>query len=127
MNPTHELEIKDILSKLPSKTSSGFDAISNKLLKDLTSSITHPLSIIYNKSLLEGTFPSRMKLAITVPLYKGKEKFLVNNYRPISLLLTLSKILEKLMYKRTYGHLEKMNSYIKANTAFVATTPVNMQ
>ena len=100
MNPTHELEIKDLLTKLPAKTSSGFDAVSNKLLKDLTSSITHPLSIIFNKSLLEGLFPSRMKLAITVPLYKGKEKFLVNNYRPISLLLTISKVLEKIIVQK---------------------------
>ena len=74
LNPTHEIEIKDILSKLPSKTSSGFDAISNKLLKDLTTSITQPLSIIYNKSLSEGTFPSRNETGNNSPTLQGEGK-----------------------------------------------------
>ena len=47
-----------------------------------------------------------MKLADTVPLYKGKDRCVVDNYRPISLLITLSKVLEKLMHKRIYSFLE---------------------
>ena len=43
----------------------------------------------------EGKFPHRMKLADTIPLHKAKEKYLVDNFHPISLLITLSKILEK--------------------------------
>ena len=46
-----------------------------------------------------------MKLAEVVPLYKNKEIYLCNNYRPISLLITMSKVLEKLVYKRTYSFL----------------------
>ena len=44
-----------------------------------------------------------MKLAEVIPLYKGKDRSLSTNYRPISLLITISKILEKLVYSRTYG------------------------
>ena len=47
-----------------------------------------------------------MKQADTLPLHKSKEKFLVTNYRPISLLITISKLLEKLIYSRTYSFLE---------------------
>ena len=65
-----------------------------------------PLSIVFNQSMNEGIFPDVMKLADMVPLYKNKEKYLVDNYRPISLLITLSKILEKLMHKTVYRHLE---------------------
>ena len=46
-----------------------------------------------------------MKLAHIVPLHKGKEKYLSENYRPISLLLTISKLLEKIVYNRTYSFL----------------------
>ena len=48
-----------------------------------------------------------MKRSDTIPLYKRKEKYLTTNYRPISLLLTLSKILEKVVYKRTVKFLDK--------------------
>ena len=53
-------------------------------------------------SLEQGIFPDLMKKAEVIPLYKGKERDLCMNYRPILLLLTISKILEKIMYKRTY-------------------------
>ena len=50
-----------------------------------------------------------MKVAEIVPLYKGKEAYLVENYRPISLLMSLSKVLEKLMYKWMYNFLTLNN------------------
>ena len=52
-----------------------------------------------------GVFPEKMKHADIVPHYRNKNKKDVTNYRPISLLLTLSKILEKVMYTRTYKFL----------------------
>ena len=53
-----------------------------------------------------GEFPNIMKLAEVVPLYKSKEHCLENNYRPISLLTTISKILEKIMYHCVYTFLQ---------------------
>ena len=47
----------------------------------------------------EGTFPEAIKLTDTIPLYKSKEWYIIDNYLPISLLITLSKILEKLIHK----------------------------
>ena len=75
-------------------------------LKPPKNEIIAPLTIIYNMSLSEGWFPTRMKMANVVPLYKGKDKLEKSNYRPISLLITLSKILEKIIYQRTYSFLE---------------------
>ena len=92
---------------MPNKKSAGYDKINNVLLKELHPVIVRPLSLIFNKSLLEGTFPSQMKHAETVPLHKAKEKYQVDNYHPISLLPTLSKLLEKLLHSRTYKFLEK--------------------
>ena len=93
------------MSKLPSKKSSGHDNISNILLKEIIDNIAPALEIIYNKSITTGEFPSVMKLAEIVPLYKSKEHYLETNYRPISLLTTMSKVLEKIVYKRVYAFL----------------------
>ena len=54
----------------------------------------------------EGKFPETMKIADITPLYKSKDEHEWTNYRPISLLLTISKLLEKVMYSRTYNFLE---------------------
>ena len=68
-----------------------------------------PLTEIKNRSVQEGIFPDDMKWADTIPLYKTKERYYITNYWPISLLLTLSKILEKLVYKRTVRFLDCNN------------------
>ena len=104
--PTDVHEIKKIVDKLPSKKSSGHDNISNILLKDIVSSIAEVLCVIFNRSLEQGEFPSTMKLAEVVPLFKGNEHYLETNYRPISLLTTLSKVLVKIVYQRIYGFLQ---------------------
>ena len=89
------------------KVSYGHDRISNSMLKNLCTSISYPLQVIFNQSIDQGLFPSKMKLAEVIPLYKGKEHDKVINYRPISLLITISKLLEKIIYKRLYLFLEK--------------------
>ena len=100
-------EVERIINELPNKTSHGHDNISNNLLKKLCSSISLPLCAIFNQSIIEGKFPNAMKLAEIIPLYKGKAFDKVLNYRPISLLITISKVLEKAIYIRVYKFLEK--------------------
>ena len=77
---TTESEIKTLIDNLPNKTSSGFDNVSNILIKKLCTTITKPLSFIFNLSISHGVFPSRMKLAETTPLYKCKETYYTTNY-----------------------------------------------
>ena len=95
-----------MIKQLPNKTSYRHDKISNIVLKSLRTSITYPLCQIFNVSLSEGTFPDRMKISEVIPLYKGKDMDAMVNYRPISLLITLSKLLERVMYIRLYSYLE---------------------
>ena len=95
LSPTCENEISKLIAQLPNKKSHGYDEINNCLLQELCPVITFPLTIAFNKSLEEGTFPDCMKDVDTVPLFKSKCKLDCNNYRPISLLITLSKLLEK--------------------------------
>jgi retron-type reverse transcriptase len=64
-----------------------------------------PFTAIINKSLETGEVPSSLKLAKVVPIYKAKNKEEFNNYRPVSLLPCISKILEKVIHKRLYNFL----------------------
>ena len=96
---TDESEISTIIKNLPNKKSSGPDGISNCILKELKQVLLKPLAIIFNQSLNEGIFQTQMKSANVVPLHKSKNRAEVNNYRPISLLITISKVLEKIMYR----------------------------
>ena len=95
---TTRTEVEQIISKLPNKTSHGHDKISNTLLKDTGKSLSYPLSKIFNQSLMQGVFLNCMTLAEVIPLYKEKEHDLIINYRQISLLMTISKLLEKVVY-----------------------------
>ena len=73
---------------------------------------------IFNLSISKGIFPTEMKMAETSPLYKGKETYYTNNYRPISLLLTISKILKKIVHKRTYKFLNLTNQFYNSQYGF---------
>ena len=111
-------EVNKILINLPNKNSSGYDNISNKLLKQIQTSISPHLCKVFNVSLTTGAFPDLMKHAEVIPLYKSGEKCLVVNYRPISLLITISKILEKVIYKRTYEFLSGNGSLYRSQYGF---------
>ena len=116
--PTNSVEIENIINALAPKHSCGHDGMSNRLLKDLGSSIVVPLEIIFNQSLSTGVFPDIMKLGDVIPLYKSKNKDNCTNYRPISLLLTISKVLEKIIYKQTYSFLDKNNLLYESQYGF---------
>ena len=62
-----------------------------------------------------------MKLSEKTPLHKGKESYYTTNYRPISLLLTISKLLEKIVYKRTYKFLNQTDQFYKSQYRFRST------
>ena len=118
LHPTNKSEIKALINKLSNKHSSGYDDISNHLLKQISNEILAPLVKIFNCSLTTGVFPSAMKKADVVPLHKCKSRDQSVNYRPISLLITISKLLEKVVYKRTYKFLEKHQRIYRSQYGF---------
>ena len=111
-------EIRKLITELPSKRSSGPDNISNVLLKELAPILSEPLSIIVNQSMQTGIFPDIMKLAEVVPLYKGKSRDNETNYRPISLLTTMSKVMEKVVYQRVYQFLTNTGQICETQYGF---------
>ena len=118
ITPTSEHEISKLINALPNKKSSGHDNIDNILLKKIAMEISPILTNIFNKSLSSGVFPDVMKLAEVVPLFKSNDKTLTENYRPISLLITISKILEKIVYKHTYSFLQQNGLLYKSQYGF---------
>ncbi len=106
--PTSAIEIEKTVSKFRPKKSSGYDGISNILLKKIINIISIPLSVVFNKSLNNGIFPDKIKIAEIIPIYKLKgQKDDLSSYRPISLLPVISKVLEKIVYNRVYWFLCK--------------------
>ena len=94
---------------LESKKSSGHDGISNTLLKVIKASISQSLTIIINQMLTTGIFPDAFKVSKVNPLYKKGDSSLLVNYRPISLLPTISKIFEKVIHDHWNDYFDKYN------------------
>ena len=99
-------EVLRELNSLQVNKSCGPDELPNKILKLVAILIYEPLTILFNKSLSEGQFPTTWKEARVTPIFKGKGSASQStNYRPISLLPCLSKVFERLVFKRVYQHL----------------------
>ena len=101
---TTENEVLNIINNLKNKKSSGKDELSNKLLKSIQHIISKPLSVIINQSLVTGIYPEALKISKVKPLYKKGDKKDVCNYRPISLLPTISKVFERVLYVQIYEY-----------------------
>ena len=93
------------IDNLENKNSSGHDGISNKLLKSITyNELCKPLTLIINQMLSSGVFTETFKNSKIIPLYKKGDSSLLSNYRPISLLPTISKIFERILYNQLYQY-----------------------
>ena len=108
MKPVDEEEVITTVTGCTKKRSSDFDDISMDTVAKVVSVICKPLAHICNISFRTGGFPSRMKIAKGIPMFKSGTKTEVTNYMPISLLPQFSKILEKLF-------LTRINSFLCAN------------
>lgn len=117
--PVSEAEIVAAVSELKSSNSCGADGISSKLVKQIIFSISHILAFIFNMCLSEGVFPDELKVGIVKPLFKKDSRNDPNNYRPITLLNTFSKVFEKIIKCRLLCYLEKMNFLDKRQFGFV--------
>ena len=105
---TKDYTIKAI-DNLENKNSSGHDGISNTLLKTIKNDISQSLTIIINQMLTTGIFPDAFKLSKVIPLFKKGDSSLLANYRPISLLPTISKVFERVIHDQMYEYFNQFN------------------
>ena len=82
---------------LSSKKATGIDKISGKIIKMATTAIADSLTYIFNQAIALSSFPDEWKMARVVPLYKGGQRNIPGNYRPISVLPTISKVMERIL------------------------------
>ena len=102
-------EVESIICTLKSKHSCGVDGISTNFLKQIKTEISSPLTFLINQSLITGIFPKALKTAKVKPLFKKGARVDPNNYRPISLLSSLSKVFEKII-------LNQLTQYFESNS-----------
>ena len=102
-----ELETLKELKNVKRKKASGLDNFPPGMLNDAALVLIKPLTFIINLSLETGVVPSEWKVAKVIPLYKSGSLAEIDNYRPISILPTLSKILEKIVHKQLMTYLER--------------------
>ena len=104
--PSTSSEVYHIINTLNAKKATGLDSISVNVLKSISSIISSSISDVFNSSVLQGTFPSSLKIGKVIPIYKKGSQLDVKNYRPVTVLPVISKVIERLMYNRLYEFIE---------------------
>lgn len=105
--PVTETEIYKIIMELNRNSAPGLDKITVKDLQELVNIIKQPLANLINKCFMEGIFPDSLKKAYIVPIHKSGSKNECGNYRPISILNSISKIFEKAINIRIKNFISK--------------------
>ena len=114
-----EQDVLDILSTLDVNKAVGPDIVSNRMLLAVRNEISKPLCLLFNKSLNDKIFPDQWKIAHVIPLFKSGDKSLPSNYRPVSLLSCVSKVLEKIVFKNIFNHLHGNKLLYKYQSGFI--------
>ena len=109
LNETHCGIFHRLVSYLRVDKATGLDGISARLLKEACPEIVPSLTHIINLSIRCGYFPDEWKISKVLPLYREDIKSDPNNYRPISILPVVSKIIEKVIFKQLYEYLTRNN------------------
>jgi hypothetical protein len=119
-----EQEVIDIIATLPVNKAIGPDCISHKMLKSTVHTIFRPLCMLFDKSLREKSLPSYWKEDHVLPLFKKDDPSLPCNYRPVSLLSCVSKVMERIIFKHVYIFSTKITYFTDIRLVFY---PVNLQ
>ena len=98
---------------------SGPDKISPRLLRELSAQLCLPISIVFNKSLREGTVPKDWKLSNVTSIYKKGDKTVAANYRPISLTCMICRIMESILRDRILLHLQEYHLINRSQHGFL--------
>ena len=113
--PVSESDIQKCIKKLDPKKSTGVDLIPPKIIIAGSESLAIPIRDMANTIINRGQFPESLKLAQVTPIYKKDDPFIEKNYRPVSILPTLSKLYERVISDQLTSHFENIfNPFLAA-------------
>ena len=122
--PVAYTSVLKLLQQLNPHKSAGIDNLTGKFLKEGAPVLASPITNLINLSISLSSFPDDCKIAKLKPLYKKEAKTKPKNYRPISLLPLISKIIERIIYDQTQVFLDENNqSGLQISQGFGSTTP----
>ena len=116
--PTNQFEILWTINNLKI-TCPGNDDMHPKIIKQISTFIALRLTRIINTSLVTGVVPSKFKIAKAMPIFRTGQCDDMHNYRPISILPSLSQIIEKIIVNRFFFLLQKFNILYKYQLRFI--------
>ncbi|RWR99432.1 RNA-directed DNA polymerase from mobile element jockey-like protein, partial [Dinothrombium tinctorium] len=112
-------KIEQLIQKLSSNKATGYDGISNKILKIGKSLLSSPISTLINISISSGLFPSQLKIAKVTPVPKNNASYShMSNLRPISVLPSISKIIEQFIAENLMDYLSKNDIIVELQFGF---------
>ena len=120
-----DIELK--LSMLNTSRSPGNDSVHAVVLRHTSAAVSVPLAIIFNKSLSTGKFPAVWKSANVTPIHKKGDRMDPGNYRPISLLSIISKVLEWFVRSAIVNHLTRNQLFSPSQHGFVPHSTSHVQ
>ena len=118
-------EISDLIQTLSLNKSTAPNSIPTSILKKIKDEISIPLSAIISNSFKNRIFPNLLKSAQVIPVFKNGSRLSCNNYRPISLLSNIGKVIEKLIHKRLNHFLEQHKVFYALDYGFCLNTTTN--
>ena len=119
MRPLSVQDVKDTFDNLDVTKACGPDLLSPRLLKKGSSVLALPYSIIFNRSLQCGHFPSHWKDANVTSIHKKDDRSSPTNYRPISLLCQPGKSMERCVHKQLYNYVKSHNLITPLQSGFI--------
>ena len=125
LTPVSGTEVSDVINSFSVYRSTGPSSIDTKILKTINNIVSDHFAKIINISFSTGVFPDLLKEALISPIHKSGSKLDPKNYRPISLLSNLSKIFEKVIYKRLISFFDNHNSLYESQYGFRSKHSLN--
>jgi len=116
----NEDTVLNMLQKIDITKATGLDGVSPYLLKIAAPVIANSLTTIFNRIIETGVFPDQWKTSKVLPLFKKDDRKDMSNYRPISILSSISKLFEKILYNQLYAYFEDNNQLNKNQSGFRA-------
>ena len=111
--------MKKKLKNLKTNKSPGPDGIHPRLLKELSDTLTMPLTLIFQASVNQKSIPEDWKLATISAIYKKGNKKKAGNYRPVSLTCICCKIIESIIRDQIVSHMKKNKLFSKKQFGFI--------